>query len=143
MKCAGLDADGSAHLSKHHVPKVHKRTAIGEALVEEDVIEVSVAVAEGERLGKEPTEDLPLATEHERRPVQNRCIGLAEACRESLEARSLEVPPDVAHRAGEVARVRSPFERCALGVPPPAGVQAGERRHDARQRVHVVAARGA
>lgn len=114
------------HLSKHHVPEIHQRTAVREALVEEDVVEVGVAVAKGERLRKESAEDAPLAAEHERRPLEHLGVVIAEACREGLEARTLKVTPDVATRACVVVRVRRPLERVAPRVPPPACVQPGE-----------------
>eukprot|EP00964_Phaeocystis_antarctica_P058703 scaffold34818_cov68-Phaeocystis_antarctica.AAC.2 len=124
------EGDVEQRLSKHHVGVVDEGAAAWEALCEEDVVEVRVAVDEGEGRRGTLLDDERRGPGEELSPVEERREGLRlpDAHRaEGLGERVGEVLPREEEAPQALVGVQRPLQRRLAWMVPPARVQPSER----------------
>jgi len=90
------------HLREHHVTKVDEADAAREALVEEDVLDVRIAMRHGERRLEELLDDVPMAAPELGHPFDYGRVHVAVDFSECLHAYLGVVHKPIEHKASKI-----------------------------------------
>ena len=93
---------GVPHLREHHVAKVDEADAAREALVEEDILDVRIAVRHSERRLEKLLDDVPMAAPELWHPFDYGRVHVAVDFSESLHADLGVVHESIEHKASKI-----------------------------------------